>query len=342
MSIRITGPGSEPKRSHTGDAIAASVIILILCAAGILLYLGFRDYDMKRSMELVWEKIQHIADSEDPEAPDIYISDDGEEILVTEEVILKDYLYRPINLAALREVNPDVSGYIYIPNTQVDYPILKETEPEAYFYLNNNIYRKADKYGSIFELSDAERGIPGTNNAVNIIFGHHMASGAMFSGIYSYQEQDFMDNPVYIYRDDYRIEYRAFAVCVLHKNDPVYDFDAYELSGDNYSDLLERVRQISKTEYDGEWPDPGQEITVLSTCKGASGTPNRLLVFLIETRRATVPEYYDSIKDVEQYGGSREQIEIDPETMRGQFDYDGGMMNDLLDNDNDNNDNNGQ
>ena len=43
----------------------------------------------------------------------------------------------------LMQINPDVYAWIYIPNTQVDYPVAQSSgELDDYFYLEHNIYKQ--------------------------------------------------------------------------------------------------------------------------------------------------------------------------------------------------------
>ena len=328
MGIQIMAPNEQPKKSHFMDAVIILVIVLLIGSSIALFIFGMGDYSEKKNMELTWAEIIHLAETEDPEAePEEFIDEAGNTILITAEVAANDYLYKPINLPALKELNADTSGYIYIPNTEVNYPILKETVPEDYFYLDHNFYRNYDKYGSIFEISDLERNVPDIDNAVNIIFGHHMASGAMFSGIYAYEDQAFNTNPIYVYRDDMRVEYAVFAVCVVNKNDPLYDFDTYEIESQNYEDLLNRLVADSTVTCDATMPGTDEHIIVLSTCKGASGTSERLIVCAKEVRRVVVPEYYNNLDDVHEYGGEEEAIDPYEE---GIDTSNGNSINDLL------------
>lgn len=307
------------KRSKAIDFI---IIFAVLCLIGggvTALVLGFKDYSQMRKMELTWTEIAELADIPDPDAPDEFYEFNAGEMDYSQGTVLAgiepekklpkedDYLYRSINLKALREVNPDVSGYIYIPDTQVNYPILKEQEPEKYFYLYHDIHKEYDRYGSIFEISDEERNVRGMNNAVNILFGHNMRSGAMFAGIVNYRYSGFDEHPVYIYRDEYRIEYMPFATCVVDAHDGLYDFDAYALGSPEYQALLDWIEDENTVNFSTEFPGANTPIVAMSTCNDAY-SDIRIVVFLRETRRALVPEYYESIKDVHQYGGDENGI----------------------------------
>jgi sortase B len=89
--------------------------------------------------------------------------------------------YRP-----LLEINEDVVGWIKIPNTSIDYPVLQADDNE--YYLNRNIYREKNRAGSIFmdyriKLDSKDRHI--------IIYGHHMRDGTMFKDLIKYKNKDF-------------------------------------------------------------------------------------------------------------------------------------------------------
>lgn len=312
-------PKAPPKKkSHVLDFLIIFAIICLLGGAGVAFAYGYGDYSQMRDMQLTWTEMVDLADSPDPERPDGYYVLGSGEMDLSQGYILdgikpsrkmdeNDYLYRSINLKALREINPDVSGYIYIPDTQVNYPILKEQEPEKYFYLYHDIHKEYDRYGSIFEISDEERNVRGMNNAVNILFGHNMRSGAMFAGIVNYRYSGFDKHPVYVYRDEYRIEYMPFATCVVDAHDGLYDFDAYAIGSSEYIALLDWIKEKNTVNFTTEFPDENTPIVAMSTCNDAY-SDIRIVVFLRETRRALVPEYYESIKDVHQYGGDENGI----------------------------------
>lgn len=320
MAVTIAGPKEAPKkkpgRMGMGGKIAAACVAAALLASGTFLVLGLGEYKDMRDMVLTWTELAELAAEEDPEAPpelvEVVPDGDGGMTATTKQVAAEretDWLYKPVNLKALREINADVTGYIYIPGTKVDYPILKETTPEAYYYINHNMYKAYDQYGSIFELCDEERGLPDKDNPVSWLFGHHMSSGSMFATLYSYEDPDFYDTPVYVYRDDWRAEYQVVGYCHLDMHDQAYAFDAYSRNDGSYEGLLAHLKENNLMQAERSWPEADDDMLLLSTCYGSAGTRWRMLLVCREVRRAMVPEYYESLQEVEQYGGDETPVE---------------------------------
>lgn len=79
-----------------------------------------------------------------------------------------------------KDVNPDIVGWVTVPGTGIDYPILQASESDPDFYLHHDAYRKWSVYGVPYlDASCAGGGLLGSRNAV--VFGHHMNDGSMFA-----------------------------------------------------------------------------------------------------------------------------------------------------------------
>lgn len=89
----------------------------------------------------------------------------------------------------LRQLNPDIAGWITIPGTVIDYPVVKGADND--FYLHHNIYGEENKNGTLF-IHYKNRIEPDYQSPVLIIFGHHMHSGVMFEDLMQY---DITSNP---------------------------------------------------------------------------------------------------------------------------------------------------
>jgi len=90
-----------------------------------------------------------------------------------------------ISYQNLKEKNPDYIGWISIPGTVIDYPVLQNKDDYDY-YLYRNFDKQKSSYGSIY--LDAACNINSGKNYV--IYGHHMKDGSMFAALNNYQDQN--------------------------------------------------------------------------------------------------------------------------------------------------------
>lgn len=87
----------------------------------------------------------------------------------------------------LQEQNSDFIGWISIPNTNIDYPILNDSLGTNY-YLKHDFYRNDNSHGSLF----TEKDISLDSKVVNI-YGHNMKDGTMFSDLTNFLDFDFFN-----------------------------------------------------------------------------------------------------------------------------------------------------
>ncbi len=98
-----------------------------------------------------------------------------------------------VDFAALQGENPDVIGWIYCPDTEVNYPILHSDDNRYYLRrLSDGTYNTA---GSIF--ADCRNSADLSEENV-ILYGHNMYNGSMFALLPKYAGQEFYDaHPVW-------------------------------------------------------------------------------------------------------------------------------------------------
>jgi sortase B len=85
-------------------------------------------------------------------------------------------------------VNPDIVGWITIPGTHIDYPLVQATKDAPEFYLHHDAYRKYNAYGCPYISAE-------TNLQANdvIIYGHYMGDfdTAMFHDMHGYLNSSY-------------------------------------------------------------------------------------------------------------------------------------------------------
>lgn len=101
---------------------------------------------------------------------------------------------RKTDLAALREVNPDVVGWIRVPDTKIDYPVVQGEDNN--FYLKHTWQGHENTVGTIFMDYGSS---PDLTDFNTLIYGHNMRSGAMFASLRSYSQQSYWEAHPHIY-----------------------------------------------------------------------------------------------------------------------------------------------
>ncbi len=98
----------------------------------------------------------------------------------------------PIDFASLLEINPDTIGWIHVPDTKIDYPIVQS--PDNQYYLHKDFEGNDSVYGAIYLDADSKSDFGGWNNP---IYGHHMKDGSMFKDVVKFKDQGFFENHRY-------------------------------------------------------------------------------------------------------------------------------------------------
>jgi sortase B len=163
--------------------------------------------------------------------------------------------------------NDHLVGWIKVPNTTVDFPVLQCENNQA--YLKYDFYRKPNERGSIYMdcRIDINEKTPCT-----ILYGHNFYDGTMFSPLEKYEELDFYkSSPVIEFDSIYMPQkWKVFSVFITtataaEDNGYVFNYIYPFLQGENYAQFLAEVqkRSLINTTVDVNSSD---RILILSTC----------------------------------------------------------------------------
>ena len=216
--------------------------------------------------------------SEQPEEekrskPDLLI---GEElILPAVEQKFDDPVARSLMNVALAELqaeNPDVVGWIIIPDTPISYPILRGEDNE--YYLKYNWKKERNSGGSIFMESKNSADFSDFNT---LIYGHRMRDSSMFNALQYYEDAGFLaEHPrVYVVTAEGVLVYEVFAAGKVTVTDPVYWLITTQ------EEYKQRMIDfcLENSEMDtGIVPKTTDHILNLSTCTSLRGSDYRWVV----------------------------------------------------------------
>lgn len=171
-----------------------------------------------------------------------------------------------IDLYNLYLINNDVVGWIRIEGTNINYPVMQNSE----YYLRRNIYKEYSTYGTPF-LAD----YCNINLSDNlIIYGHHIKSGMMFADLDKYKSYDYYLNhkTIKLYKlqgtetieEEYKI-ISCFKTTVNKGGFKYYNFFNATSEAD-YNSFLKQCRELSfyNTEDTAKYRD---KLITLSTCE---------------------------------------------------------------------------
>lgn len=176
----------------------------------------------------------------------------------------------PIDFATLQAENADIYAWIYIPNTNVNLPIVQSATDDGY-YLDHDETGEFTVAGAIFTQKANSTDF---TDPVTVIYGHNMANDSMFGTLSNFEdEQFFNDNEYfYIYTPDSILTYQIVSA---------YQYDnRHILNSFNFSNASEREEYFNyvlnptsliKNVREGvEQLSTDDRIVQLSTCRGDS------------------------------------------------------------------------
>lgn len=187
-----------------------------------------------------------------------------------------DPMNRRIDFERLRKINPDINGWIYIPGTGIDYPILSgATDTE---YLEKDFAGNKSRSGSLFTYAGAEL----SENGHVCIFGHNMISGQMFGGLKQYLTGNYASDcrDLYLYTPERTKHGTLYSVFQCDKYDPVFELN--QANAQTFvNELAEKLTARNASDLAGKEEFP--QIFTLATCSGSAGSDQRLTVHFAVT-----------------------------------------------------------
>ncbi len=202
-------------------------------------------------------------------------------------VAVDGIMENPVDFEGLKEINPDIVGWIEMEAIDVFYPVMQARDNEYYLY---RTFKKVNnKAGSLFV---DYRNKPGFADKNTIIYGHNMKNGSMFG-----QLKEFLEPPApteapaeaqasddandqddenlcayerspyfWIYTPEYIYQYEIYSVAEVdeHSKDYQREFETEE----DYQKFIDRT--IGQSRYEtGVTLTLTDSVVTLSTCTAA-------------------------------------------------------------------------
>lgn len=231
-----------------------SVILffILIIIASCKIYSINQDYNKSNQSYSELEQFVEMPESEHIE------NEDTEE--TTTAKATETILFPTVNFEDLSEINSDIIGWLDIDNTAINYPVV-QGEDNSY-YLKHLFDKNYNSSGCIFLNCNNSFDFSDHNN---VIYGHHMKNGTMFSSLMEYKNQDYYDaHPQAILvslTQNYIID--IFSGYVASTND-----NAWRISFASENEYAEWIAKIKKRScfISNIAPSVSDKIITFSTC----------------------------------------------------------------------------
>lgn len=172
----------------------------------------------------------------------------------------EDNVLPQLDWPMLQQEYPDAVGWIFCPETPLDYPIVQGADND--FYLTHLADGSYSRHGAIFADYRIEALFADENT---LLYGHNMKDGTMFHGLLNWGNADYAaTHPIiYILTPDETYQVQIFSACVVDASSEIYQMS---FAGEKAA-WLSRCTQLSYFTADFA-PDAASPIVTFSTCSG--------------------------------------------------------------------------
>ena len=241
--------------------IGAAVCAALFLFSGIILY---RQYADEQQSAEVFEQVASLVETQPAHADTPQESEPLPELPAFEK-------YR-----AVQEQNSDFVGWLSVPGTNIDYPVM-QTVDEPNYYLKRGFDKQYSDYGVPYVQENCD--FEFSDNCV--IYGHHMNNGTMFADLCKYADEDFYREHKTIRFDtlsgfgEYEIVAAFKTIAYSEQGFKYYHFTRAD-SAEDFDAYIAKCKELSF--YDtGVSTEYGDKLITLSTCE-YSRTNGRMVV----------------------------------------------------------------
>ena len=218
---------------------------------------------------------------------------DADEDNITEipsEIPVIQKTERMLKIEALQQENSDIIGWLEIPNTNINYPVLQGKDNS--YYMTHNYKKRYSKEGSLFLDKDYDWSVPSSNL---LIYGHNnRGTNEMFCQLLDYKKESFYNShkTIRFTTKDEDKEYEILSVFLSRvyykseKNVFRYYYFINANSKEEFDEYIENCKKASLYET-GITAEYGEQLITLSTCDFYV-KDGRLVVVAKKTNEASI------------------------------------------------------
>ena len=167
--------------------------------------------------------------------------------------------------APVFQLNPDMVGWIKIPNTKINYPVV-QTPDSPNYYLKRDFYKKSSRHGTVYANEKNNLFSPSDNVT---LYGHNMSDGSIFAALHGYNKESFYKENPYITFDTIYEHHTYQIFAVFYTTDIVGQGFAYHTFIDgntiSFAEFVDECKALSLYNT-GVEVSYGDKLLTLSTC----------------------------------------------------------------------------
>lgn len=172
----------------------------------------------------------------------------------------------PVDFESLWATNPEIYAWIYIPDTEINYPVVQHDGDNDY-YLHRNEAGEYFSGGCIYsENYNSKR----FTDRMTVLYGHNLRTGKMFAGLNDFADVRFFEDHryMYVFLPDRELVYEIFAayphskehLLLNHDFNDKEDYDAF------FEEALD-TKSVQANFLEGVVPEFKEDrVLTLSTC----------------------------------------------------------------------------
>lgn len=231
-----------------------AVCVMAICVAGavVLVYLAVSELQDRREGADYYTEMRMTVD-------DAVVTE--VQNLVSRSYVANETAHvSAMDFDELSQQMPDICGWIAVPETVIDYPVVQGEDNS--FYLEHLPDGTENQSGSI--MLDAENSSDWTDD-ISVIHGHHMRAGTMFGDLQKYADGEYAreHSQMILYTPDGDYDIQLVAACVVDGSKFEYCTGFEDL--DDRREYIESI--IEGSEYGTDIPVADDaRLILLSTC----------------------------------------------------------------------------
>jgi len=250
------------KKLLNNNAFRYLLVVLAGVLVGVMVYSSYKlisdklEHKQSRDKDNSASQSYVLTEQVSP-TPRVYEQQVEEQIQLDDEISPINSMY---DLTRFYTQYPDAIGWIYQPDTYIDYGIVEGKDND--YYLHRFYDGSYSAGGSLFADCNGARDFSDENT---IIYGHHMNDGTKFASIMGYREAGYYEKHPVMYISTPTMNYRVeiFSAYLTDADSDTYTF-RFDSTQD-YAAWLQRMLEQSDIKTDVKLTTNDRVVT-LSTC----------------------------------------------------------------------------